>query len=81
MGYSGRVGLTRKKKSGRVTGQPVFALGKKKSGSGQVFFEWSRVGLENSDPYCHVYSNHVNLPISHKGLGVGLSIVHRGTAF
>ena len=32
-----RVGLTRKK-TGRVTGQPVFASGKKKSSSGRVFF-------------------------------------------
>ena len=35
---TGWVGLARKK-AGRVTSQPVFASGKKKSGSGRVFFE------------------------------------------
>ena len=36
-GYLGRVKLTRKK-SGRITGQPVFTSSKKKSSLGQVFF-------------------------------------------
>ena len=40
-GYSGRVGLTskkKKKKSSRVMGQPIFASGQKSS-LGQVFFK------------------------------------------
>ena len=46
----GRVELTRKN-VGWVTGQPVFASGQKiKFGSG-IF----RVGLENSDMFCHIY--------------------------
>ena len=38
-------------KSGRVTGQPVFVSGQKN----RIRVMFFRVGLENSDPYCHVY--------------------------
>ena len=39
------------KNTGRVTGQPVFASGKKKIEFGSGIF---LVGSENSDPFCHV---------------------------
>ena len=39
-------------KMGRVTGQFVFASDKKNQV--QVRYFLGRVGLENSDPYCHV---------------------------
>jgi len=42
--------LTRKNTS-QVTGQPVFASGKKIGFGSSIF----RVGLENSNPFCHVY--------------------------
>ena len=51
MGWAtGWVGLARKKTS-RVTSQPVFISGKKKIGFRSGIF-W--VGSENSNPFCHV---------------------------
>ena len=56
MGYPGRVGSGWPViKSGRVTGQPVFASGQKKSGSGQVFFGsgqkiLTRIAMSNWTP-------------------------------
>ena len=58
---TGWVGLARKK-AGRVTSQPVFASGKKKSGSGRVFF-WSGqkiltpFAMSNLNHQLHKYTN------------------------
>ena len=51
------------KNTSLVKGQPVFYLIKKN----QVRVRYFWVGSENSDPFCHVYSNELGKPMIFMG--------------